>query len=199
MARDPGGRRNAHTLDAQARDLVACPTSAAKAAVRCPRVRADRSRAGRAAIPPASAPLRRKRAVAHDGEAQFSTVVTPALGAGHPVDRVHRSRVPGGNPRFSPKISEVKATDQQRPAQAPLTGRGSHPLDDTQGFMTYSSIPLDRPAWPHHATTPPAVGLHCSSCSRCHRPLQQAADCLHIHVRGEPEPTSVPEQVRHRR
>ena len=39
----------------------------------------------------------------------------------------------------------------------PLTGRGSHPLDDTQGFMTYSSIPLDRPAWPHHATTPRAV------------------------------------------
>ena len=35
----------------------------------------------------------------------------------------------------------------------PLTGRGSHPLDDTQGFMTYSSIHLDRPAWPHHATT----------------------------------------------
>ena len=34
-------------------------------------------------------------------------------------DRVHRSSVPGGNPRFSPKISEVKATDQQRPAQAP--------------------------------------------------------------------------------
>ena len=26
----------------------------------------------------------------------------------------------GENPRFSPKISEVKATDQQRPAQAPL-------------------------------------------------------------------------------
>ena len=49
------------------------------------------------------------------------------------------------------------------------------------------------------STRPPAVGLHCSSCSRCHRPLQQAADCLHIHVRGEPEPTSVPEQVRHRR
>ena len=44
----------------------------------------------------------------------------------------------------------------------PLTGRGSHPLDDTQGFMTYSSIPLDRPAWPHHATTPCPGG----SCSR---------------------------------
>ena len=52
--------------------------------------------ADRAAVPPASAPLRRKRAGAHDGEAQFSTGVTPALGAGHPVDRVHRSRVPGG-------------------------------------------------------------------------------------------------------
>ena len=79
--------------------------------------------ADRAAVPPASAPLRRKRAVAHDVEAQFSTVVTLALGAGHPVDRVHRSSVPGGNPRFSPKISEVKATDQQRPAQAPRWGQ----------------------------------------------------------------------------
>ena len=66
----------------------------------------------------------RKRAVAHDVEAQFSTVVTPALGAGHPVDRVHRSSVPGGHPRFSPKISEVKATDQQRPAQAPRSALG---------------------------------------------------------------------------
>ena len=78
--------------------LVEFPTSAAKAAVRCPRVRADRSPADRAAVPPASAPLRRKRAVAHDVEAQFSTVVTPALGTGHPVDRVHRSRVPWGEP-----------------------------------------------------------------------------------------------------
>ena len=122
MARDPGGRRNAHTLDAPARDLVEFPPSAATAAVRCPRVRADRSPAARAAVPPASAPLRRTRAVAHDVEAQLSTGVTPALGAGHPVDRVHRSSVPGGNPRFSPKISEVKATDQQRPAQAPVIG-----------------------------------------------------------------------------
>ena len=75
--------------------------------------------ADRAAVPSASAPLRRNRAVAHDVEAQFSTGGTPALGAGHPVDRVHRSRVPGGTPRFSPTISEVKATVQQRPAQAP--------------------------------------------------------------------------------
>ena len=63
--------------------------------------------------------IRYLRYLGNSDIAQFSTVVTPALGAGHPVDRVHRSRVPGGNPRFSPKISEVKATDQQRPAQAP--------------------------------------------------------------------------------
>ena len=37
---------------------------------------------------------------------------------------------------------------------SPFTGRVSHPLDGKQSFMTYSSIPLDRPAWPHHATTP---------------------------------------------
>ena len=98
MARDPGGRRTAHTLDAQARDLVAFPTSAAKAAVRCPRVRADRSPADRATVPPASAPLRRKRAVAHDVEAQFSTVVTPALGAGHPVDRCASLKCTWGEP-----------------------------------------------------------------------------------------------------
>ena len=48
----------------------------------------------------------------------------------------------------------------------PLTGRGSHPLDDTQGFMTYSSIPLDRPAWPHHATTPRRDGAPCAGCGR---------------------------------
>ena len=111
-----------------ARDLVEVPPSAATAAVRCPRVRADRSPADRAAVPPASAPLRRTRAVAHDVEAQVSTGVTPALGAGHPVDRVHRSSVPGGNPRFSPKISEVKATDQQRPAQAPVQADSVLPM-----------------------------------------------------------------------
>ena len=56
------------------------------------------------------------------GPGSATTLVYPT-GAGHPVDRVHRSRVPGGNPRFSPKISEVKATDQQRPAQAPGNGQ----------------------------------------------------------------------------
>ena len=158
---DPGGRRNAHTLDAPARDLVEVPTSAATAAVRCPRVRADRSPADRAAVPPAAAPLRRKRAVAHDVEAQLSTVVTPALGAGHPVDRVHRASVPGGNPRFSPKISEVKTTDQQRPAQAPPQDPTGPPFRDAQvvsdmvhglassgGLRTFPRPPPSRSGYP---------------------------------------------------
>ena len=43
----------------------------------------------------------------------------PGRGARHPVDRVHCSSVPGGEPVVSSTISEVKLTDQQRPAQAP--------------------------------------------------------------------------------
>ena len=119
MARDPGGRRNAHALDAQARNLVEFPTSAAKAAVRCPRVGAERSPADCAAVPPPSARLRCKRAVAHDVEAQFPTVFARGLGARQPVDAVHRSSVLGGKPVVSSTISELKVTDQQRPAQAP--------------------------------------------------------------------------------
>ena len=49
-------------------------------------------------------------------------------------DRVHRSRVPGGNPRFSPKISEVKATDQQPPAQAPRVPRDREGRFSTERF-----------------------------------------------------------------
>ncbi len=67
------------------------------------------------------------------------TVVTPALGAGHPVDRVHRSRVPGGNPRFSPTISEVKATDQQRPAQAPTALRKDY---SDMTMMIFGEAPM---------------------------------------------------------
>ena len=69
--------------------------------------------------PPASAPLRRKRTMAHDVEALFSTVVTPGSGARHPVDHVHGSSVPGCEPVVSPTISEVTVTDQQPTAQAP--------------------------------------------------------------------------------
>ena len=50
---------------------------------------------------PPSARLRRKRAVAHDVEALFSTVVAPGRGARHPLDRVHCSSVLAGEtPRF---------------------------------------------------------------------------------------------------
>ena len=117
-------------------------TRQAKAAVRCPRVRADRSPADRAAVPPASAPLRRKRAVAHDVEGQFSTVVTPALGAGHPGRSRASLKCPWGEPAFSPKISEVKATDQQRPAQAP--GHRMIRVQERQ-LSTMSEAPFDHP------------------------------------------------------
>ena len=47
--------------------------------------------------------------------------------------------VPGGNQRFSPKISEVKATDQQRPAQAPdHNSVGVGRLPRTSGRFSYS-------------------------------------------------------------
>ena len=134
MARDPGGRRNAHTLDAQARDLVACPTSAAKAAVRCLRVRADRSPADRAAVPPASAPLRRKRAVAHDGAAQCSTVVTPALGAGHP----RRSRASLTCPWGEPAVFAQDLGGEGDRSTA--TGASTERSDDREGLSAGACI-----------------------------------------------------------
>ena len=81
----------------------------------------------------------------------MSTGVTPALGAGHPVDRVHRSSVPGGNPRFSPKISEEKATDQQRPAQAPYYASLSAISDRTSCSLV---------SWPgdHRRRSPATLG-----------------------------------------
>ena len=91
------GRRDAHALDAQARDLVELPSTAAKTGVHCPRVRAERLPAHLAAVPPPSARLRCKRAVAHDVEARFSEIVAP--GARHLVDRVHRASVPGRETR----------------------------------------------------------------------------------------------------
>ena len=60
-----------------------------------------------------------KRAVAHDVEARFATVVAPGRGARHPIDRVHCSSVPGAETRRFSTILEVKLTDQQRAAQAP--------------------------------------------------------------------------------
>ena len=105
MARDSGGRRNAHAFDAQACHLVELPSRAAKPAVGSPRVRAERSPAHCASVPPSSARLRRKRAIAHDVEARFSTVVAPWRGARYPVDRVHCSSVPGGETPSCPPRS----------------------------------------------------------------------------------------------
>ena len=115
MARDAGGRRNAHALDAQARDLVEFASRAAKTPVRRPGVRAERAPADCAAVAPPSARFRHRPAVAHDVEARLSRVVTPGVAARYLVDLVHRSSVPGRpNPSFRPR-----SHDQQRPAQAP--------------------------------------------------------------------------------
>ena len=91
-------------------------------AVGGPRVRAQRAPADCAAVPPSSTGLRRERAAPHDAEARSSTVVAPGRGARHPVDRVHSSSVPGGEPRgFVPDL-DLKVADQQRPTQAPAGG-----------------------------------------------------------------------------
>ena len=119
MARDSGRRRNAHAFDSQAGDVVELPSGAAKPAVRGPRVRAQRSPADGAAVPPPSTGLRRERAVAHEVEARLSTVIAPGRGARHPVDLVHGSSVRGARPVVSVTTAELKVTDQQRPAQAP--------------------------------------------------------------------------------
>ena len=97
------GRRDAHALDSQARDLAEFPSSAAKTAVRCSRVRAERAPADCATVPPPSARFRHKRAVAHEVEARSSKVVAPGLAARHFVDRVHRSSVTARrDPSFRP-------------------------------------------------------------------------------------------------
>ena len=72
----------------QARDLIELPWRAAKTAVRCPRVRAERYPTDVAAVPPPSARLRRKPAVAHDVEAWLSKVVAPGIAARSLVSRV---------------------------------------------------------------------------------------------------------------
>ena len=81
----------------------------------------------------------------------------------------------GAGPAVAFRLHEALGTQEDVISRVgwPLTGRGSHPLDDTQGFMTYSSIPLDRPAWPHHATTPWLAGLVIPWC--CQPPKSSAA------------------------
>ena len=88
----------------QARDLVELPSTAAKTGVHCPRVRAERLPAHRAAVPPPSARLRGKRAVAHDVEARFSEIVAPRAWR-TPSRRSRSSRKCTGarNPWFRPR------------------------------------------------------------------------------------------------
>ena len=120
MARDPGGRRNTHALDAQACHLVELPSRAAKPAVCRSRVRAERSPADGAAVPP----HRRPDFVANE---PWPTMLRPCFprlshpSVAHAIPSIafigpvyRRARL-----LVSPTISGVQLTDQQRPTQAP--------------------------------------------------------------------------------
>ena len=117
---ETGRGRNAHALDSQARYLVELCPSAAKTAVRCPRIRAGRYPAYLATVPASSTRLGGKPAVATDVDAQLSKVLAPWIRACLVLERPHRSSVPGLKPAVSPTILRyLRATDQQRMAQAP--------------------------------------------------------------------------------
>ena len=150
MARDPGSRRNAHALDAQACDLVELPAGAAKTAVRCARVRAQRLPADCAAVPPARS--RHEPAVAHDVEARLSTVVAPGVAARYLVDRVHRLSVNGtANPVVSPTINSERGKHPTRGRASGAGGTRARTSErtrdedvsgqDTDGPSTRSSSP----------------------------------------------------------
>ena len=93
MPRDPGRRRNAHALDAQACNLVELSSRAAKSPVRGARIQADGPAADLAAVPPSSAQFRRKPAVANDVEARLSKIPAPGPEACCLVDRPHPTSV----------------------------------------------------------------------------------------------------------
>ena len=117
--RDASRRRDAHALDSQARHLVEFPPTAAKPTVRRARIQADRASADRAVVPRPSARLRRQPAVVHDVEARLSKILTRGPEARDVVDRPHRSSVVARTTTVSPMSRTLRATDQQRPAQAP--------------------------------------------------------------------------------
>ena len=91
--RETGRGRNAHALDSQARYLVELPASAAKAGIRCARVRANGSPAYLATVTPSATRLGGKPAVATDVDAPLSTVLAPWLGACLILDGFHHSSV----------------------------------------------------------------------------------------------------------
>ena len=121
MARETGRGRNAHALDSQARYLVELPASAVKATVRCPRIRAGRCPAYLASVPASSTRLGGKPAVATDVNATLSKVLAPWIRACLVLERPHRSSVPGlKTRRFTNDLKYLRATVQQRMAQAPV-------------------------------------------------------------------------------
>ena len=93
--RETGRGRNAYALDSQVRYLVELPASAAKAAVRCARIRADGSPAYLATVTPSATRLSVKPAVATDVDAPLSEVLAPWLGACLVLDGLHHSSVSG--------------------------------------------------------------------------------------------------------
>ena len=99
--------------------------------------------------------------LAHDAEPAVAFRLHEALGTQEDVVSRLRGLRPTRSRTYASATALPRSPQGSLPAWVgwPLTGRGSHPLDDTQGFMTYSSIPLDRPAWPHHATTPLAWAM----------------------------------------
>ena len=137
MARHSGGRRNTDALDAQARDLVELPSTAAKTAVRGPGVRAERSPAYFAAIPPPSARLRRKPAVAHDVAARFSKVVALGLAARSLVDRAHRPSVPA---RRTPSICLRSHVCEGGRSTATGTSTGCQETEKRRGTSAFDAI-----------------------------------------------------------
>ena len=98
-------RRDAHTLDSQARHLVEFPPTAAKPTVRRVRIQADRASADLAAVPRPSARLGRKPSVAHDVNPRLSKVLTPRLDACRVVERPHRSSVAPSQTTVAPVVS----------------------------------------------------------------------------------------------
>ena len=121
---DPGGRRNAHALDPQACDLVELPSSAAKTAVRGPRVRAERA-------PAYSARYRRRR---------------PDFVANEPCPTMLRP----GFPRWShPGLqhasrrsrSSLKCNGAANPAPTINSERRKHPIGGV--FSPPTSVPTE--------------------------------------------------------
>ena len=86
-------RRNAHTLDSHAGYLVELLPIAAKTAVGCAGIHADRSTANFAAVPLTSSQVPGKPAVAHDVDTQFSKVVASDIYARDVIDCPHRPSV----------------------------------------------------------------------------------------------------------